>query len=81
MRLLGVKSSCRPLGGTASQQRDVDMWFTVTSNIYNSKEKVRQAYLKAINVAVQKAYGRAQRDMGPAMYTVTDDPKAILLSL
>ena len=70
-----------PLGGTASQQRDVDVRFTVVSNIYNSQENVRQVYLKALNVAVPEASRRAQGDMGPAMYTATDVPRAILLSL
>ena len=56
------------LGGTASQQRDVDVRFTVASNIYNSQENVRQAYLKVLNVAVPEAYQRAQGDMGPFMY-------------
>ena len=71
----------RPLGGTASQQRDVNIRFTVASNIDNSQENVRQAYLKALNVAVPEAYRRAQGDMSPATYTPTDDPRAILLNL
>ena len=53
----------------------------MASNLYNSQENVRQAYLKALNVAVPEAYRRAQGDMGPAMYTTRDDPRAILLSL
>ena len=59
----------RPLGGTTSQQRDVDVQFTVASNIYNSQENVRQAYLKALNVAVPEAYQTAQGDIGPAVYS------------
>ena len=57
------------------------MHFTVASNIYNVRENIRQTYLKALNVVVPEAYQRAQGDMGPAMYTPTDDPRAILLSL
>ena len=53
----------------------------MASHIYNSQENVRQAYLKALNTAVPEAYRRAQGDMGPTMYTATDDPRAILLSL
>ena len=53
----------------------------MASNIYNSQENVRQAYLKALNVPVPEAYRRAQGDMGPTMYMATDDPRAILLSL
>ena len=71
----------RPLGGNAAQQRDTDVRFTVASNIYNSQENVRQAYLKALNVAVPEAYRRAQGDMSPATYSPTDDPRAILLNL
>ena len=55
--------------------------FTVASNICNSQENVRQAYNEALNVAVPEMYLRAQGAMGPAMYTPTDDPRAILLSL
>ena len=69
------------LGGNASQQRDVDVQFMVALNIYNSQENVRQAYIKALNVAVPEAYRRAQGDMSPAMYTPTDGPRAILLNL
>ena len=71
----------RPLGGNAAQQRDTNVQFSVASNIYNSQENVRQAYIKALNVAVPEAYRRAQGDMSPAMYIPTDDPRSILLSL
>ena len=53
----------------------------VASNIFNSQENARKAYIKALNVAVPEAYQRAQGDMSPAMYTLTDDPRAILLNL
>ena len=55
----------QPLGGTTAHQKDVDVRFTVASNIYNSQENVRQAYLKALNIAVPEAYQRAQGDMSP----------------
>ena len=71
----------RALEGNASQQRDVNVQFTVAPNIYNSQENVRQAYLKALNVAMPEAYRRTQGDMGSTMYTATDDPRAILLSM
>ena len=58
----------RPLGGNVAQQRDTDVRFTVASNIYNSQENVRQAYIKALNVAAPEAYRRVQGDMSPSRY-------------
>ena len=53
----------------------------MVSNIYNSQENVRQAYLKALNIAVPEAYRRAQGDMSPVTYSPMNDPRAILLNL
>ena len=71
----------RPLRGNAAQQRDTNVRFAVASNIYNSQENVRQATNKALMIAVPEMYRRAQGDMGPAIYTPTDDPRAFLLGL
>ena len=46
--------------------------------------KARRTYarrLKALTAAVPEAYRRAGGDVGPAVYTLTDDPRAILVSL
>ena len=53
----------------------------VASNIFNSQENARKAYIKALNVAVPEEYRRTQGDMSPAMYTPMDVPRAILLNL
>ena len=71
----------RPLGGTAAQQRDIDVQFNVASNIYNSQENVRQATNNAMTIAVPGMFRRAQGDLGPAIYSPTDDPRAIVLGL
>ena len=68
-------------GGNAAQQRDVDVQFTVASNIYNSQENVRRATNKALAIAAPEMYRRAQGDMGPSIYTPKDNPRAILMSL
>ena len=64
-----------------AQQRDTNVRFNVASSIYNSQGNVRQVYIKALNVAVPEAHQKAQGDMSSAMYTPTDDPRAILLNL
>ena len=69
------------LGGTAAHQRDTDVQFNVTSNIYNSQENVRQAINNALTIAVPEMYRRAQGDLGSAIYAPEDDLRAILLSL
>ena len=35
---------------------------------------------KALKVAVPETYRRAGREVGPAVYTSTDDPRSILVS-
>ena len=60
----------RPLGGTTAQQKDVDVRFPVASNIYNSKENVRQAYLKVLNVAVPEVRKEDARREGGSHRTV-----------
>ena len=71
----------RALGGTASEQRDRDTEYNVARNIYLSQENVRQAINKALTEAVPETYQRGGGDLGPPVYTPTDDPRAILTSL
>ena len=71
----------RTLGGNAAQQRDSDVRYNFMANVYNSQENVRQAINNALTVAVPEMYRRAQGQLGPAIYTPTEDPRAILLSL
>ena len=59
----------------------LEPWNMGTSNIYNSQENGRQATNKALAIAIPEVYRRAHGDMGPAIYTSTDDPRAILLGL
>ena len=71
----------RTMGGSASEQRDKDVRFNYMSNVYNSQENVRQATNDALTAAVPEMYRRAQGQLGPAIYTPTEDPRAILHSL
>ena len=71
----------RPLGGAAPQQRDLNVQFNVASNIYQSQENVRQAINNALTAAVPEAYRRAGGEVGPAVYTPTDNPRVILMGL
>ena len=71
----------RTLGGNAAQQRDSDVRYNFMANVYNSQENVRQAINNALTAAVPEMYRRAQGQLGPAVYTPTEDPRAILLSL
>ena len=68
----------RALGGTASAQRDADTQYNVAKNIFLCQENVRQAINKALTAAVPEAYRRGGGDIGPPVYTPTDDPRAIL---
>ena len=67
--------------GAASQQRDADTRYGVAKNIYLSQENVRQAINKALTAAVPENFRRAGGDVGPPVYTPTDDPRAILSGL
>ena len=71
----------RALGGTASAQRDADTQYNVAKNIFLCQENVRQAINKALTEAVPEAYRRGGGDIGPPVYTPTDDPRTILDSL
>ena len=53
----------------------------MASKIYNSQENVRQAINNALTIAILEMYQRAQGDLGPAIYSPTDEPRAIILSL
>ena len=53
----------------------------MASNIYQSQGNVRQATNKALTAAVPEMYRRARGNVGPAVYTPTDSPRAILVSL
>ena len=64
-----------------AQQRDFDVQFTVASNIYNTQENIWQVTNKALMIAVLEMCRRAQGGMGPAIYTPTDNLRAILLGL
>ena len=71
----------RPLGGNATEQRDAETEFQARKTIYASQENVRNAINKALTKAVPASFRRAGGAVGPAVYTATDDPGAILLDL
>jgi hypothetical protein len=71
----------RDLGGTASAQRDADVQYNVAKNIFLCQENVRQAINKALTAAVPETFRRGGGDIGPPVYTPTDDPRVILASL
>ena len=69
------------LGGNAASQRDADVRYNFMANVYNIQENVRQAINKALTAAVPEMYRRAVGQLGPAVYTPTEDPRDILISL
>ena len=71
----------RPLGRNSPQQRNLDVTFAVASDVFQNQENVQQAINKALTAAVPEACRRAGGDVGPAVYTPTDDPRVILVSL
>ena len=71
----------RVLGGTASEQRDRETKFQARKTVYVSQENVRNAINQALTKAVPPTFRRIGGSVGPAVYTATDDPGAILLDL
>ena len=69
------------LGGMAAEQRDQETEQNTATNIYPSQENVRQAINKALTAAIPATFRRAGDNIEPNVYTATDDPGMIMVSL